>query len=121
MPDLPLSLGFIAVVENEKLVGYNVAVGGGMGRSHGNEATYPRLADVIGFIPDRIRSQSPDSKADEGYGDGDTDEGALDDGSDDEGTIREGFAEQRLRPQEVQLRPKMTNPPGGAWIRLIGK
>ena len=44
-------LGFIAVVENDQLVGYNLAVGGGMGRSHGNEATYPRLADVIGFFP----------------------------------------------------------------------
>jgi sulfite reductase (NADPH) hemoprotein beta-component len=48
-------LGFIAVVENDKLVGYNLAVGGGMGRSHGNEATYPRLADVIGFFtPDKV-------------------------------------------------------------------
>ncbi len=48
-------LGFIAVVENDKLIGYNLAVGGGMGRSHGNEATYPRLADVIGFFtPDKI-------------------------------------------------------------------
>ena len=47
--------GFIAIVENDKLVGYNVCVGGGMGRSHGNEATYPRLADVIGFItPDKV-------------------------------------------------------------------
>jgi len=44
-------LGFIAVVEDGKLVGYNLCVGGGMGRSHGNEATYPRLADVIGFLP----------------------------------------------------------------------
>jgi len=42
-------LSFIAIVENGKLVGYNVAVGGGMGSTHGNEATYPRLADVIGF------------------------------------------------------------------------
>ena len=25
-------------------MGYNVAVGGGMGRTHGNEATFPRLA-----------------------------------------------------------------------------
>lgn len=48
-------LGFIAVVENDELKGYNVAVGGGMGRSHGNEATYPRLADVVGFItPDKL-------------------------------------------------------------------
>ncbi len=48
-------LGFIAIVETDQLVGYNLAVGGGMGRSHGNEATYPRLADVIGFLtPDRL-------------------------------------------------------------------
>ncbi|MDD5141616.1 MAG: NADPH-dependent assimilatory sulfite reductase hemoprotein subunit [Verrucomicrobiales bacterium] len=48
-------LGFIAVVENDHLVGYNLAVGGGMGRSHGNTQTYPRLADVIGFFtPDKI-------------------------------------------------------------------
>lgn len=42
-------LSFIAIVENEKIIGYNIAVGGGMGSTHGNEATYPRLADVIGF------------------------------------------------------------------------
>jgi sulfite reductase (NADPH) hemoprotein beta-component len=48
-------LGLIAVVENDKLVGYNLAVGGGMGRSHGNTVTYPRLADVIGFFtPDKV-------------------------------------------------------------------
>jgi sulfite reductase (NADPH) hemoprotein beta-component len=44
-------LGFIAIIENDRLVGYNISVGGGMGRSHGNEQTYPRLADVIGFFP----------------------------------------------------------------------
>ncbi len=44
-------LGFIAVVEEGNIVGYNLAVGGGMGRSHGNAATYPRLANVIGFFP----------------------------------------------------------------------
>ncbi|MEK7951975.1 NADPH-dependent assimilatory sulfite reductase hemoprotein subunit [Luteolibacter soli] len=42
-------LSFIAIVENDKVVGYNVAVGGGMGSTHGNEATYPRIADVIGY------------------------------------------------------------------------
>ncbi|MFO1488673.1 MAG: NADPH-dependent assimilatory sulfite reductase hemoprotein subunit [Verrucomicrobiota bacterium] len=48
-------LGFIAIIENDKLVGYNLCVGGGMGRSHGNEATYPRMADVIGFFtPDKV-------------------------------------------------------------------
>lgn len=43
-------LGFIAVVEGDKLLGYNLAVGGGLGRSHGNDQTYTRLADVVGFI-----------------------------------------------------------------------
>jgi len=42
-------LSFIAVVEGGNLVGFNVAVGGGMGMTHGDEKTYPRLADVIGF------------------------------------------------------------------------
>lgn len=48
-------LSFIAVVDEGKLVGYNVAVGGGMGSTHGNEATYPRIADVIGFCtPEQV-------------------------------------------------------------------
>ena len=48
-------LSFIAIAEEGKIVGYNVAVGGGMGSTHGNEATYPRLADVIGFCtPEQI-------------------------------------------------------------------
>jgi sulfite reductase (NADPH) hemoprotein beta-component len=42
-------LSFIAIAENGKVVGYNVAVGGGMGSTHGVESTYPRLADVIGY------------------------------------------------------------------------
>ena len=44
-------LGFAAVVEDGRLVGYNVTVGGGQGMSHGNVETFPRLADVLGFIP----------------------------------------------------------------------
>jgi sulfite reductase (NADPH) hemoprotein beta-component len=44
-------VGFIAIIENDRLIGYNVAVGGGMGRGHGNAQTFPRLADVIGFLP----------------------------------------------------------------------
>lgn len=43
-------LGFIAIIENGRLQGFNVSVGGGLGTSHGNLKTYPRLADVIGFI-----------------------------------------------------------------------
>jgi sulfite reductase (NADPH) hemoprotein beta-component len=50
-------LGFIAIVENDKLVGFNVTVGGGMGMSHGNAETFPRLADVMGFItPDQVNA-----------------------------------------------------------------
>ncbi|MBB1060265.1 assimilatory sulfite reductase (NADPH) hemoprotein subunit [Marilutibacter spongiae] len=44
-------LGFIAVIERGRVVGYNVAVGGGMGATHGDAETYPRLANVIGFVP----------------------------------------------------------------------
>ncbi|MFJ7680283.1 assimilatory sulfite reductase (NADPH) hemoprotein subunit [Peribacillus sp. NPDC097198] len=48
-------LGFIAIVEDAKLVGFNVAIGGGMGMTHGDTATYPQLAKVIGFCtPDQI-------------------------------------------------------------------
>lgn len=47
-------LGFIAIEENGKLVGYNVTAGGGMGSTFGVPETYPRLADVIGFCtPDQ--------------------------------------------------------------------
>ena len=42
-------LGFIAIVEDGAVVGYNVAVGGGMGMTHGEPETFPRTGDVIGF------------------------------------------------------------------------
>jgi len=43
-------LGFIAIADKQgRLQGYNVCVGGGMGTTHGNKATYPRLSDVMGF------------------------------------------------------------------------
>lgn len=42
-------LGFIAVSEGDALLGFNVCVGGGMGRTDNEPSTYPRLADVIGF------------------------------------------------------------------------
>ncbi len=48
-------LGFIAVVEAGKLVGFNITVGGGMGMTHGNEKTYPRLAEVLAFCkPEQV-------------------------------------------------------------------
>ncbi|WP_353855591.1 assimilatory sulfite reductase (NADPH) hemoprotein subunit [Bacillus sp. Bos-x628] len=48
-------LGFIAILENDQLVGFNVAIGGGMGMTHGDTTTYPQLAKVIGFcIPEQV-------------------------------------------------------------------
>ena len=47
-------LGFIAIVENGELIGYNVTVGGGMAMTHGETDTFPRTADVLGFCtPDQ--------------------------------------------------------------------
>ncbi|OMJ17885.1 Sulfite reductase [NADPH] subunit beta [Smittium culicis] len=44
-------LGLIAILdENENITGYNVAIGGGMGMTHNNKKTYPRVATVIGYI-----------------------------------------------------------------------
>jgi sulfite reductase (NADPH) hemoprotein beta-component len=44
-------LGLIAIIENDELKGFNLAIGGGLGTTHGNADTYPRLATVIGFVP----------------------------------------------------------------------
>jgi sulfite reductase (NADPH) hemoprotein beta-component len=43
-------LALIAIEENGKLVGYNLGAGGGLGMSHGNKETFPRIADIIGFV-----------------------------------------------------------------------
>jgi sulfite reductase (NADPH) hemoprotein beta-component len=43
-------LGFITIVRNGAISGFNVTVGGGMGMTHGETDTYPRLGDVLGFI-----------------------------------------------------------------------
>jgi sulfite reductase (NADPH) hemoprotein beta-component len=43
-------LGFIAIVEDGALSGFNLTVGGGLGATHGEAATYPRLADLAGFL-----------------------------------------------------------------------
>lgn len=50
-------LGYIAIVKDGKVVGYNVTVGGGLGTTHGNKETFPRLGDVIGFCrPDQVNA-----------------------------------------------------------------
>ncbi len=43
-------LGLIAVIENNELKGFNIAIGGGMSATHGNPNHYPRLASVIAFV-----------------------------------------------------------------------
>ena len=48
-------LGFIAIVEEGVLAGYDVTIGGGMGATHGDAETYPRLGDVVGFVtPEQV-------------------------------------------------------------------
>ncbi len=48
-------LGLIAITENGRLKGFNVAVGGGMGMTHGDVKTYPQVAQVIGFCtPEQV-------------------------------------------------------------------
>ncbi|MEO6182517.1 MAG: NADPH-dependent assimilatory sulfite reductase hemoprotein subunit [Verrucomicrobiota bacterium] len=44
-------LGFVAIGEGDRLHGYNLLAGGGLGMNHGNTETFPRIADVIGFFP----------------------------------------------------------------------
>ena len=43
-------VGLIAIIENNALKGFNVVAGGGLGVTHGNEQTYPRLASMLGFL-----------------------------------------------------------------------
>jgi sulfite reductase (NADPH) hemoprotein beta-component len=48
-------LGFIAILDNEDLeegtlLGFNLVVGGGLGASHGEPQTFPRVADLVGFL-----------------------------------------------------------------------
>jgi sulfite reductase (NADPH) hemoprotein beta-component len=43
-------LGFIAIIDEQgELAGFSATIGGGMGVTHGNKKTYPRVADVVGF------------------------------------------------------------------------
>ncbi|HRO59051.1 MAG TPA: assimilatory sulfite reductase (NADPH) hemoprotein subunit [Burkholderiaceae bacterium] len=43
--------GFIAIADGETLTGFNLTVGGGMGRTDRTPHTYPRLGDVVGYFP----------------------------------------------------------------------
>ena len=42
-------IGLIAIIENNELKGFNIAIGGGLSTTHGNPDTYARLGTVVGF------------------------------------------------------------------------
>lgn len=57
-------LGYIAVIENGVVQGYNVTVGGGMGMTHNNKKTYPQVAKLLGFCtPQQVSIHSELSSA----------------------------------------------------------
>ena len=43
-------IGLIAIIEDNELKGFNIAIGGGLSTTHGNAETYARLGTVIGFV-----------------------------------------------------------------------
>lgn len=43
-------VGLIAIEQDGELLGFNLAAGGGLGMTFGMPDTFPRLADVLGFI-----------------------------------------------------------------------
>ncbi|ODB86637.1 sulfite reductase subunit beta [Candidatus Thiodiazotropha endoloripes] len=43
-------LGFVAIAQADRLLGFNVLAGGGMGATHDDNTTFPRLADELGFV-----------------------------------------------------------------------
>ncbi|MDH9159809.1 NADPH-dependent assimilatory sulfite reductase hemoprotein subunit [Staphylococcus succinus] len=44
-------IGLISILKDEKLIGFNITVGGGMGMTHGNTNTYPQVGRLIGYFP----------------------------------------------------------------------
>ena len=48
-------LGLLAVVENDQIIGYNVLVGGGMGRTPSADKTFPAVAQRMAFVtPEQV-------------------------------------------------------------------
>jgi len=48
-------LGFLAIVENDEIVGYNVLVGGGMGMTPAIKKTFPAVAKRMAYVrPDQV-------------------------------------------------------------------
>lgn len=52
-------LGFIATATAGKLTGFTITAGGGMGVTHGDPATYPKLAETLGWCrPEQVNEIS---------------------------------------------------------------
>jgi sulfite reductase (ferredoxin) len=64
-------LGLIAHFDDGALTGYTVAVGGGLGMTHNNASTYPRLATPVAFVQpdDMIRMVEAVIKLQRDHGD----------------------------------------------------
>jgi len=44
-------LGLVVITDaNGQLQGFNILAGGGLGRTHNKEETFPRMADPIGYV-----------------------------------------------------------------------
>lgn len=43
-------LGIVPEVEAGRILGYNILIGGGLGMTHRNESTFPRLASPVAFV-----------------------------------------------------------------------
>ncbi len=52
----PHDLGFVAILEGARIVGYDVLVEADWPLTHRTPATFPRLSDAIGFCTLRKRS-----------------------------------------------------------------
>jgi sulfite reductase (NADPH) hemoprotein beta-component len=44
-------LSFVAIIEADRIIGYTIIAGGGMGATHGEPETYPRVGSIIGYCP----------------------------------------------------------------------
>ncbi len=54
-------LGFVADVEGDRIAGYNLLVGGGMGMTNGNPNTFPYLAQPICYVPENQLLQAAEA------------------------------------------------------------
>ncbi|GAF02850.1 NADPH-dependent assimilatory sulfite reductase hemoprotein subunit [Saccharicrinis fermentans] len=44
-------IGLIAIGKGDQIEGFNIAIGGGLGMTFTEAGTYPRLGDIIGYVP----------------------------------------------------------------------